>query len=115
LGALTKKEAPLPGLNKKSSSSSAYSDRRSWAAARAFGAALLFAFGDPTGLLDGLPLPLAGLLPAALLLATLADLLFLLVTRLLHPKIILHMSDARDVLSAVLCATTLLTVIDRPG
>jgi hypothetical protein len=66
--------------------------------------------------LNGLPLLLPGLLPAAaLLLATLGALLFLLVTRLFHPKIILHMSDARDALSAVLCATTLLTVIDRPG
>jgi hypothetical protein len=64
--------------------------------------------------LDGLPLLLAGLLPAApLLLPTLAALL-LLVTRLLHPKIILHMSDTRDALSAVLCATTLVTVVDRP-
>jgi hypothetical protein len=58
---------------------------------------------------------LAGLLPAAArLLPTLADLLILLVTRLLHPKIILHMSDTRDALSAVLCATTLVTVVDRP-
>jgi hypothetical protein len=70
------KEAPLPGLNKKSSSSSCLSDRRSRAAARAFSAAILFAFGDETGLLDGLPLLLAGLVPAAaLLLVTLAALL----------------------------------------
>jgi hypothetical protein len=67
----------------------AYSDRRSRAAARAFGAAILFAFGDETGLLDGLPLLLAGLLAAAaLLLATLATLLatllFLLVTLIRH-------------------------------
>jgi hypothetical protein len=70
----------------------AYSDRRSRAAARAFGAAILFAFGDETGLLDGLPLVLAGLLPAAALLlatlaallATLAALLFLLVTLIRH-------------------------------
>jgi hypothetical protein len=42
----------------------AYSDRRSPAAARAFAAALLFTFGDETGLLDGLPLLRVGLLPA---------------------------------------------------
>jgi hypothetical protein len=110
------KEAPLPGPNKKGCHRVAYSDRRSRAAAHALGAAVLFASRDDTGLLNGLPLLLAGLLAtAAVLLATLDALLFLLVTRLLHPKIILHMSDARDALSAVLCATTLLTVIDHPG
>jgi hypothetical protein len=63
----------------------AYSDRRSRAAAPAFGAALLFAFGDETGLLDGLPLLLAGLWPAvALLLATMAALLFLLLRLIRH-------------------------------
>jgi hypothetical protein len=104
----------LPGLKKKSYHRAAYSDRRSRAAAHAFGAAVLFASGDDTGFLDGLPLLLAGA-TADLLLATLHTLLFLLVKRLLHPKIILHMSDARDALGAVLCATTLLTVIDHPG
>jgi hypothetical protein len=88
LGGADQKEAPLPGLNKKSSSSSCFSDRRSRAAARAFGAAILFAFGDETRLLDGLPLLLAGLLAAAALLlatlATLVALLFLLVTLIRH-------------------------------
>jgi len=62
-----------------------HSDRRSRAAAHAFGAAILFASGDDTGLLDGLSLLLAGLLATAtLLLATLAALLFLLVTLFRH-------------------------------
>ena len=65
-----------------------------------------------TKILVRLLLLLPRLLPAA---ALLAALLILLVTRLLHPKIILHMSDARDALGAVLCATTLLTVIDDHG
>jgi hypothetical protein len=63
----------------------AYSDRGSPAAARAFTASLLFTFGDETGLLDGLPLLLAGLLPAAaFLLATFAALLILLITLIRH-------------------------------
>jgi len=63
----------------------AYSDRRSPAAARAFAAALLFTFGDETGLLDGLPLLRVGLLPAAaLLLAPFAALLVLLIALIGH-------------------------------
>jgi hypothetical protein len=60
----------------------AYSDRRSPAAASSFAAPLLFALGDETGLLDGLPalrfvlrlllLLLARPLPAALLFLLLA-------------------------------------------
>jgi hypothetical protein len=46
------KEAPLPGLNQKASSSNCYSDGRSRAAAAAFAASLLFTFEDETGLLD---------------------------------------------------------------
>jgi energy-converting hydrogenase Eha subunit B len=65
--------------------SNIYSDGRSSSAATAFAASLLFTFGNETGLLNGLPLPLGGLLAAtALLLATLAALLVLLLTLVRH-------------------------------
>ena len=61
------------------------SDGRSSSTATAFAASLLFTFGNETRLLNGLPLPLGRLLAAtALLLATLAALLVLLLTLVRH-------------------------------